>query len=510
MLGLECNLQKSNVLLIGDEPVLTDEMRDTGFSLKDSITVLGFTLTNTDELLSNNTSAIVNKVINQVQFWSRLNLSLPGQINICKSMLYSQMNYIDSVLPVPENLIARLEDIIYTYAKGNLNISAKRTFLPIKLGGLGLFGIKNFLDDQKCSWIRKCKNLDQDWKIVLIKSGMGKIACVNDKKIDSREYPILLSIAEACNKFRTTFTQRDNNFLKSYILNNQALPISFRTKLPFTETDVDPEIQQNPENFMAILRLKMEDLIADYNMVNKVAFIGNLGFNISQNMWEKLDKMRRAAKTRYGKDPANKSQSLCDFIKEWKSGSKSVRKILENNSDIYLPHNMIKFAENSETLIDSDQSCRLNKLWEKNFLSVSTRTFVFKMHNNTLPLNTVLSHFVRGINRNCTFCDLIFNPDEEDENFLHFFYMCEISERIREQVLKNITGDRNFTVSRQEFFVEFKYPNNFRNEALQIITILIRKFLWDCRQRKTLPILDKCIRYLADEVKIMRKINLIA
>jgi hypothetical protein len=162
MLGLKCNLQKSNVLLIGDEPVLTDEMRDTGFSLKDSITVLGFTLTNTDELLSNNTSAIVNKVINQVQFWSRLNLSLPGRINICKSMLYSQMNYIGSVLPVPENLIARLEDIIYTYAKGNLNISAKRTFLPTKLGGLGLFGIKNFLDAQKCSWIRKCKNLDQD------------------------------------------------------------------------------------------------------------------------------------------------------------------------------------------------------------------------------------------------------------------------------------------------------------------------------------------------------------
>jgi hypothetical protein len=336
---------------------------------------------------------------------------------------------------------------------------------------------------------------------------MGNIACVNDKKIDSREYPILFSIAEACNKFRIAFTQRDNNFLKSHIFNNQALPISFRTKLPLNEADVDPEIQQNPENFRAILRLNMEDLIVDNIMVNKVAFIRNLGFNISQNMWEKLDKVRRAAKTRYGKDPANKSQSLGVFIKEWKSGSKIARKIFENNSDNYLPHNMIKFAENSETLIDSDQSCRLNKLWEKYFLSVSTRTFVFKMHNNTLTLNTVLSHFIRGINRNCTFCDLILNPDEEDETFLHFFYMCEISERIRENVFKNITGDRNFTVSRQEFFVEFKYPNNFRNEALQIITILIRKFFWDCRQRKTLPVLDKCIRYLTDEVKLMRKIS---
>jgi hypothetical protein len=65
--GLECNLQKSNVLMIGDEPVLTDNLRNTGFSFKDRITVLGFSLDNTDEMLTNNTNIILNKVTNQIK-----------------------------------------------------------------------------------------------------------------------------------------------------------------------------------------------------------------------------------------------------------------------------------------------------------------------------------------------------------------------------------------------------------------------------------------------------------
>jgi hypothetical protein len=115
-------------------------------------------------------------------------------------------------------------------------------------------------------------------------------------------------------------------------------------------------------------------------------------------MWEKLDKIRRAAKIKYGRDPDKKAQCMVDYIRGWKTGSKSVRKILENNPTDLLTHNMIKFAENSETVINSDQASRLNKIWGKNHLSVGTRTFVFKMHNNTLALNTVLSHFVPGIN----------------------------------------------------------------------------------------------------------------
>jgi hypothetical protein len=86
--GLECNLQKSNVLLIGDNPVLSEALTNTGFNFVEKITVLGFTLVNNiKELYNLNITGIEKKVTDQIRFWSHINLSLPGRINICKSML---------------------------------------------------------------------------------------------------------------------------------------------------------------------------------------------------------------------------------------------------------------------------------------------------------------------------------------------------------------------------------------------------------------------------------------
>jgi hypothetical protein len=168
---------------------------------------------------------------------------------------------------------------------------------------------------------------------------------------------------------------------------------------------------------------------------------------------------------------------------------------------------MVKFAENAEIVVDWDLAKKLNTLWTKTFFSNDTRVFIFKMHNNTLALNTVLSHFVRNIGRNCTFCDLVFNPDEEDETPLHFFYNCTVSEQVRTNVFKSVTNNRNFMVSRREFFGEFKYMNNFYNDALQIVSVLLRKYLWDCRVRKHLPVSEKALSYIRDEITLMRKLS---
>jgi hypothetical protein len=207
--GLECNLQKSNVLTIGDDPALSVDLLNTGFNFVEKITVLGFTLVNNvTELCSINTTNIEKKVTDQIRFWSRINLSLPGRINICKSMLYSQLNYIGSVLPVSVETIERLENRIYEYACGNQRISKKRVFLPTTHGGLGLFDLKNFLEAQKCGWICKCKNTDQDWKVLLFNSGSGNMARISELKIDKNKNPIVFSIAESLRRFITEFTKK--------------------------------------------------------------------------------------------------------------------------------------------------------------------------------------------------------------------------------------------------------------------------------------------------------------
>jgi hypothetical protein len=73
----------------------------------------------------------------------------------------------------------------------------------------------------------------------------------------------------------------------------------------------------------------------------------------------------------------------------------------ENSETHLVPHNIVKYAENTETIIGEDLAKILNKSWNFYYFSNELRTFIFKLHNNTLPYNTILSHFVPSINRNC-------------------------------------------------------------------------------------------------------------
>jgi hypothetical protein len=53
-------------------------------------------------------------------------------------------------------------------------------------------------------------------------------------------------MARALKKFVTEFTKRDNNFLEAVILENMALPVSFRDKMPLKIEDIDDEIMRDP------------------------------------------------------------------------------------------------------------------------------------------------------------------------------------------------------------------------------------------------------------------------
>jgi hypothetical protein len=168
---------------------------------------------------------------------------------------------------------------------------------------------------------------------------------------------------------------------------------------------------------------------------------------------------------------------------------------------------MIKFAENTEIVVNLDLSKKLNMLWTKPYFSNDTKTFIFKMHNNTIALNTVVSHFVRGVGRNCTFCDYLRNPEEEDETLLHLMYNCRPAESIRNNIFKQIMDDDSFMVHRREFFGEFNLNNNFDNEILMTVSILMRKFFWDCKVRKIIPTLPGTKSYISEEIRTMRKIS---
>jgi hypothetical protein len=174
--GLECNTEKTNLIRLGDPvPNLNAgpelEEIETDFKIVQSMRILGMKMSNnTKEDVKTNAEFITRKIIDQISLWSRFNLSLPGRIAIAKTMLYSQVNFLGCFLPFEKQTILQWEEMIRKFVSGNLNVSAKRCYLPAAEGGLGLVLVNVHLDAQRCRWVLLCKdNIDSDWKLHLNK-----------------------------------------------------------------------------------------------------------------------------------------------------------------------------------------------------------------------------------------------------------------------------------------------------------------------------------------------------
>jgi hypothetical protein len=174
MSGLVCNVEKTSILPIGGPFQIDNRILDLGFTIVDKLTVLGLEI-DRDGHTQTNFTKIRKKICSHISSWRPFNLSLPGRINIAKSLLYSQINYLGCFLPVPEEIMSDWNTLITDFVKGKLNIAKKRLYLTPSEGGLGLFNISDFLRAQRCTWIRRSIDLSEPWKAQIYISNHGCI-----------------------------------------------------------------------------------------------------------------------------------------------------------------------------------------------------------------------------------------------------------------------------------------------------------------------------------------------
>jgi hypothetical protein len=166
----------------------------------------------------------------------------------------------------------------------------------------------------------------------------------------------------------------------------------------------------------------------------------------------------------------------------------------------------MKFAQNTDTVIDLDSSKKLNKFWLTHFFSNEIRTFHFKLINNILGLNYIICHFVASVDRNCTLCDVAENPDPEDETPLHLFYMCNLTENLLGDFFEEI----GTAIGRQEYFSFPKRRNMNQNWAIFWTSTLIKKYIWDCKMRRALPSFALLKSFVYREMRTMTGVSVMA
>jgi hypothetical protein len=101
------------------------------------------------------------------------------------------------------------------------------------------------------------------------------------------------------------------------------------------------------------------------------------------------------------------------------------------------------------------------------------------------------------------------NNDIELETPLHLFFMCEPIEELLSVFYRWFTNNVDFTFTRQEYFTVFD-RNDFsvdENEVLTIVTKLVMKFIWDCKQRFCLPNINHLKTSIKLELESIGSVN---
>jgi hypothetical protein len=222
---------------VGRKVPLTDEIKNLGFEFAEKIHILGMDIDSELTKLDENFEKTIGGIKNSIDFWSRFHLTLPGRINVIKSLLFSQILYIGSfIMPSPEK-IKILQTTLDKYAIGTMNFAKNRITMSREQGGLGLFDVESFLTSQQAGWVLKAhKSARDNWRCKLRSLCNGNVLCAGPRLIDKTANPILHGLAVSFEKVRKSHDTKNSNFTRAFVLNNSLFFRGPGNKLPLDLT----------------------------------------------------------------------------------------------------------------------------------------------------------------------------------------------------------------------------------------------------------------------------------
>jgi exonuclease III len=485
--NLKCNYDKTQVMHIGNTNANCDFVEELGFTLVNEITVLGFIL-DKDGLKN---KAMFNKVKKNIAGivvnWARFKLSLPGRIGIYKNLLLSQLGYVGSIANPDPPLLEEIQSLMTNFVIGNSRMSKERLFLQADKGGLGLTNLKNFLIGLQAVWVKKAHESTRDnWRVDLHSMSLGNCFACNLTAVAQDRHPILATLVASFNTFTGKFFRDGCNFWEMYICNNSLVTRNLNNNLLLDSNFFQSNVPRL--NLEQVSQLKFKDFFTGNNFKSLDEVINDTNINFSLLTYMRLREAIMSCKNKYfsGNRDGN-CVSLEQFFRPKKGCAKKIRLFLDKNNfnkEISCITTVKSFLRITGLELTSIQLQFLYGLWNNSHLPNYLRDFFFSFVNNSLPLNTRLSHYVENVNRNCTFCgiNLVINPPEE--SFLHLFWSCPTSRVIhdwfRNKYFVFIDGED----AKKYFFLSGTILGSNCNLFGAIVMVIIQYLIWEMKRQK--------------------------
>ena len=138
----------------------------------------------------------LDKIENNINLWSKRNISLFGKVEVIKTHLLSKIIFPGSLLDAPEYVLARLKNMFFRYIWGKRDKVKRSTIYNNKIdGGLKMVHLESFFLSLKAVWVKRLVYIPGKWSSILtmylkkLNVDLNYVLKMNFRKIDA--FPIL-------------------------------------------------------------------------------------------------------------------------------------------------------------------------------------------------------------------------------------------------------------------------------------------------------------------------------
>jgi hypothetical protein len=303
----------------------------------------------------------------------------------------------------------------------------------------------------------------------------------------SERGPILKNIVNSYVLFRNAFGTIRNNYLFCPLLNNSC----FSFKIGGEKTFLDDEFfNNNMPNLVANRKTICYNDFTD--AAGNVKSINQLRAQIDRDISADCVRIIRSCMTNIKKLFSADSVAACtihDFMGKKIKGSKRYRLVFNESGNAYRKKTAKTPLRNYFSIAGIDNrlesnSLKLNGIWNLYFLPSDLKTFLFKLHHNTLGLNCRVHHFNELRDPSCFFCVKAGLLPAPRETFEHFFWHCPTTTTL----LKNfweyyLVGEP----CQKKFFSGIVDTTDKTSVPAAVVFGVFKFCLWNFKLRKKMP-----------------------
>ena len=450
-----------------------------------------------------NYKEILSKIKRLLGWWKQRDLTLTGKVHLMKTYALSKLNYVSSLLAVPNWVMAEIEKITFEFLwKGKDRVKRNIMVQDYEYGGVRMMNYKLFVKAQRISWLRRLLygKKDMGWKLFFdycCKSIGGRFIFLCDYELSRLNLLIPQFYYDILKSWEELKGGRDTgDLLNPIIFSNKN--ILLRGKMFFIS------------NFFEKGIYTVEHLLDDGRLKPAQHFL-NLGFN-SNELVSIIDIFNAIPNNFKNEEASNKFQhvDLENFELELKFiGQKvNLRGVcsriiydafitdLQNQYTLQIKDNQNNFEFTEQEIKKIFIRPRSTTLLSKH------REFQFMSLHGTIYTKEQLLRFGFVENSNCSFCH------QETETYKHLFMTCRNVEKLWKEIISyyNLVEIQNMTWKEIHVGVS---GSSTRIKFVNALIIFLKYVIFKSRSEGKLPpfhIIQKKLReYIEAEKRVAIK-----